>query len=469
MAELEFSFGHTGKALEALNKSLALAPRNSQALALKGFLLASQNRTRDAIAWFDRALAADSALANAWLGRGLCRIRRGDASGGREDLLVAATLEPQRALLRSYLGKAYASAGDSDRSRHELDLAKRLDPADPTAWLYSALLSEQDNRINEGVRDLEKSQELNDNRRVYRSELLLDEDRAVRSANLANIYRDAGMFDLSVREAGRAVSYDYANYSAHLFLANSYDQLRDPNRINLRYETPAESEYLVANLLAPVGAGTLSQTISQQEYGKLFERDHLGVTSSTEYLSRGAWTEKGAQFGTFGNSAYSLEAFYRTDPGQWPNNDFEERILTARFRQQFTPQDSVYAQATYYEADSGDVHQFYNPNQPFPMGPNPAVRTRENQDPIVSVGYHHEWGPGLHTLLLASRLSDRISVQDPTQLTLLVDRTGAGLDYVEPFYPAAISQRAGNLLGGTATNLATAQAQHHRWRALPDR
>ena len=34
VAELEFSFGHTGSALDALNKSLALAPRNAQALAL---------------------------------------------------------------------------------------------------------------------------------------------------------------------------------------------------------------------------------------------------------------------------------------------------------------------------------------------------------------------------------------------------------------------------------------------------
>ena len=109
VAELEFSFGHTSRALEALDKSLVLAPRNAQALALKGFLLAAQNHTGEAIGWFDQALAVDSALGNAWLGRGLCRIRRGDTAGGREDLLVAAALEPQRAELRSYLGKAYAT------------------------------------------------------------------------------------------------------------------------------------------------------------------------------------------------------------------------------------------------------------------------------------------------------------------------------------------------------------------------
>ena len=50
-------------------------------------------------------------------------------------------------------------------------------------------------RINDAVLDLEASQERNENRSLFRSRLLLDEDRAVRSANLAAIYRDAGMFD----------------------------------------------------------------------------------------------------------------------------------------------------------------------------------------------------------------------------------------------------------------------------------
>src|SRR5207253_8046809 len=126
---------------------------------------------------------------------------------------------------------------------------------------------------------LEKSQELNDDRSVFRSKLLLDQDRAVRAANLAGIYKDAGMVDVSVREASRAVNYDYGNYSAHLFLANSYDALRDPKQINLRYETPWLSELLIANLLEPVGAGPLSQYVSQQEYSRLFETNHLGVSS----------------------------------------------------------------------------------------------------------------------------------------------------------------------------------------------
>ena len=53
VAELEFSFGHIGEALNALERSLKLAPRNPEALALKGFLLGAQNRIREAITYFE--------------------------------------------------------------------------------------------------------------------------------------------------------------------------------------------------------------------------------------------------------------------------------------------------------------------------------------------------------------------------------------------------------------------------------
>jgi len=413
VAELEFSFGRTDRALEALDMSLVLAARNAQALALKGFLLAAQNKIGEAIKWFDQAIAVDSALGNAWLGRGLCRIRRGDLQGGREDLLVAAALEPQRAALRSYLGKAYADSGDYPHAAKEIQRAKDLDRNDPTAWLYGALLNQQRNRINEAIRDLERSQELNENRGVYRSRLLLDQDRAMRSANLAAIYQDAGMFDVSVREAARAVNSDYGNYSAHLFLANSYNQLRDPRLVNLRYETPANNEYLLANLLSPVGAGILSPQISQQEYSNLFERNGLGIASSTEYLSRGAWTESGAQYGNFGNTSYSFDAFYRTDPGQRANNDLEQRQLSLLVKQQITAQDTVYLQAIDSKITGGDLFQYY-----YQTNASLDVRTKEEQEPILGLGYHHEWNPGIHTLFLASWLNDTFSLTNTAQPTL---------------------------------------------------
>ncbi|HTD65359.1 MAG TPA: TonB-dependent receptor, partial [Candidatus Limnocylindria bacterium] len=327
---------------------------------------------------------------------------------GRQDLQVAATRELQRSLLRSYLGKAWSHTWDAARAEKELGLAKKFDPNDPTPWLYSAILAEQQNRMNEAVSDLEKSQELNENRSVFRSRLLLDQDKAVRSANLARIYQDAGMIDWSLREGIRAVSYNYANFSAHQFLANSYTALRDPKQINLRYEAPALSEYFIASLLSPVGATPLSQTVSQQEYTRLFDRDHFGVASSTEYFSSGDWVQAGSQYGRYGNMDYSLDAFYRTDKGQRPNNDLERTEFAGRFRQQITPQDTLYFEAQRSESDSGDLAQYYNQTNA-----SRTLRAKEVQEPNLFLGYHREWNPGVHTLFLGSRFEDDLQIRDP--------------------------------------------------------
>ena len=422
VAELEFSFGHTKQALAALDKSLTLAPRNAQAVALRGFALAAQNQIREATAEFNRAITLDGALGNAWLGRGLCKIRRGQIAEGRTDLQVAATLEPQRALFRSYLAKAWTDLGRASLAERELALAKERDANDPTAWLYSALLLQQNNRVNEAVEELEHSQDLNDNRRLYRSQLLLDQDRAVRGANLATIYRDAGMTDVSVREAATAVNADYANYSAHLFLANSYNDLRDPQGVNLRYETPYVSEFLVANLLAPVGAGTLSQQVSQQEYSKLFERDGFGLSSSTEYSSHGNWRLGAAQSGTFGNTSFAVEEFYNTQHGYRPNSDLESREFDFRLKHQFTPADSIYLQATVANSSGGNLVQYYDQAD----AANDPIRFKDRQEPVLVAGYHHEWSPNVHTLVLVSRLKDDYTVTNSLQNTVALGLDSSG-------------------------------------------
>ncbi len=414
VAELEFSAGNTDAALSVLNRGLALSPRNAQALALRGFLLSAQNKTTAALDAFEQAIAADGSLGNAWLGRGLVRIRQGDRRGGLADLQVAATLEPKRAALRSYLGKAYSHAWDNTRATKELALARKMDPNDPTAWLYSALVEQEENQINTAVRDLEQSKTLNNNRSVYRSSVLLDQDQSVRSANLASMYRDAGLNDVGVREASRAVNYDYANYSAHLFLANSYDAIRDPKLINLRYETPWLSEQLIANLLAPVGAVSLSRNISQQEYSRFFEGNRVGLSSSTEYYSSGDWAQRASQFGTLGDSSYALDVDYRTENGQRPNNDFERLTLSGKFKQQLTPADSVFVQVLGFGGDSGDLAQYYDQGNA-----SGTQRVKEIQAANVFVGYHHEWDPGSHTLVLAGRLDDEFRFRGQSRVNNL--------------------------------------------------
>src|SRR5437867_4964369 len=158
------------------------------------------------------------------------------------------------------------------------------------------------------------------------------------------------MTDPSFREAARSANIDYANFSSHLFLANSYNELRDPKQVNLRYETPWLSEFLLANLLAPVEAGALSQTVSQQEYSRLFERNRLGLVSSTEYRSNGDWQQGAAQYGLYNQFAYAVDVFYQSLNGWRANNDLDQLTWSPQLKYQVTPNDSLYLQAVIYRA-----------------------------------------------------------------------------------------------------------------------
>ncbi|MBL9126552.1 MAG: FecR domain-containing protein, partial [Verrucomicrobiales bacterium] len=427
LAELEFGLGRRGEAEAALERGVERQPDNAQARVLRGFLAAARNRIPEARAAFEDAMARDGRLGGAWLGRGLCRIREGDLAGGREDLMVASALEPQRSLYRSYLGKAFADSvlfsvpSDADRAREELALARRLDPNDPTPWLYSALVRQQENRIRDATDDLRASMDRNDRRMLYRSRFGLDQDRAVRGANLANLYADAGFRDLAFREATRAVNADYANAAAHLFLANSYDALRDPRQILLRYETPWYGEFLLANLLAPVGAGSLSQAVAQNEYSRLLERDRFGIVNRTTWTGNGDWLQQAAQFGQSGNVAYALEGQYRSEQGQAANNDLEQRHLSLATKIQAGPDDGFFLHATLQDFEAGDVLPRYDPDATIP-----GLRLRERQEPLAHLGWNHEWRPGVQTLVLVSPWNASQEYTNPSNTVPWVLRNPAG-------------------------------------------
>jgi cytochrome c-type biogenesis protein CcmH/NrfG len=431
VAELEFSFGRIGAAKSALDSALKFSPRNAQAWALRGFIEAAQQHIPQARAAFQNAIDLDPALGNAWLGRGLVRLRQGEATEGKSDLQTAAALEPNRSVLRSYLGKGFDQQKDDKNAERELTLAKKLDAADPTPWLYSALVLRQQLRFNEAVDELEHSIALNDNRRVYRSKMLLDQDRAVRSSSLATIYQNAGLDEVSVREAAQAVNYDYANYSAHLFLSDSFNALRDPTDFNLRYDTPWLNELLLANLLAPPGAGTLSRNVSQHEYSKLFESDRFGLSTETEYNSLGQFKEIASQFASHGGTSYSLDLDYRHNDGVRPNNDLSRIEWFSQIKQQITAKDSVMAFIEYRDYDAGDNFQYYDPA----ASARPDFRYTEEQKPNVLAGFRHEWTPDIHTLILGGWLQNdqRFGDKNTSQLILTTNSSGVSSASSLPF------------------------------------
>ena len=431
VAELEFDFGHRNASRDALARAAKLSPHNASAVALKGFIALADNQPRRALDYFDKALVLDASLPTAWLGHALANAALGWDREARRELQITAALEPRRAIYRSYLGKAWSQIGEDKLAGKEFLLAQSLDPADPTAWLYSALHEFQTHQINDAVADLEHSMELNDNRSVFRPRLQLDRDRAMRSADLATIYDTAGLTEAGQAAAYRAVDESYSDFASHLFLANSLASQEDPQQFNLRLETPRESELLVANLLAPPGGGNLSQLLSQQDHLQNFDPRPFGLSSQTGYSSRGDWDEEATAFGQYRDFSYAFDALYAGQNGQQPNNSLHETQFGFHARQQITPADSMYFSIETLERYNGDLAQYYNPTNAIT-----GLHAREKQEPNLFVGWNHEWEPGSHTLLLFSRLTDRLSLTNPEPSVLFIQQNGSGLVGVDadPFF-----------------------------------
>ena len=89
----------------------------------------------------------------------------------------------------------------------------------------------------------------------------------------------------------------------------------------------------------------------------------LGVFSQTTYFSRGAWLETRRNSARSDNLAYSLDAYYYTDPGFRPNNDFHRQLGFLRHCQvsDRSPKDTVFFQVQLErtEVDAGDVLEHY--------------------------------------------------------------------------------------------------------------
>jgi outer membrane receptor protein involved in Fe transport len=418
VAELEFSFGRSGRAIAAVDKALAFSPRNAQAISLKGYLELSRNRLPEARKFFAEAIAIDPALGNAWLGQGLASFQIRDREEGLRLITIAAAVEPNRAFLRSYLGKGFAEARKDRRAAHELGLARRLDPGDPTPLLYQALLDQRGNAYNRGIANLEQSIALNGNRSIFRSGFLLDKDRSVRESNLAAFYQNVGMTEVSLEEARRSVVSDYLNPSAHLFLSNSAAALRDPRRVSLRQETSWFNELLMANVLSPAGSALLPQNISQQEYTELFDSRRFGFTNRTNYRGDGEFLSTGTARWRLERTSFALDYDIFTADGFRPNEDVERHTAYLQMRHALTPRDSVYFHLKFQDFKGGDLRQLHDP-----AAFDPDFRVEQEQSPVTMVSYQHEWSPESRTLALGGALTDRIRSRNAgaTSFAMLID------------------------------------------------
>ena len=104
------------------------------------------------------------------------------------------------------MGKTYDAEHRAKLPASQLELAKRFDPADPTPWLYDALVKLSRNQPVEALDDLLGAIDRNDNRATLQGRLAMDADLATRSAGTAHVMRELGFEQLAMVQGWSAIA-----------------------------------------------------------------------------------------------------------------------------------------------------------------------------------------------------------------------------------------------------------------------
>ena len=369
-AELWLSQGYLSEALDAAKRAEALNPREARVQTILGFAYLTQIKIKQAQAAFEHGIALNSSDPLSRLGLGLAKIRQGKLADGRQEIEIAATLDPGNALIRSYLGKAYYEEKRGGKAAIQFNLAKKLDPKDPTPYSYDAVMKQTRNRPVEALHDEQTAIALNDNRAVYRSRLLLDEDLSSRSVSQGRIAVDLGFGQLALSEGWKSVNADPTNYSAQRFLADNYAAL--PNS-----EIARQSALLLSQLLQPlntnpvqpsltdrsaVSPGTSPTNPAYNEYSQLFDRNQARLIASGIVGNHNTLGDEVIATGLYDRYSLSVGQYRLRTDGYRENAGLDQKIFDSFVQVALTPKLSIQGEARSNKTQNGDLGLRFDPD-----------------------------------------------------------------------------------------------------------
>ena len=401
LAELWSSFGYLGKALAAAKTAVKLDPSLARTQMVLGFAYLTQVKTTMSRAAFEKAIELDQADPLSRLGLGLAKIRDGDLKAGGREIEIAASLDPNNSLVRSYLGKVYFEKKQTGLDEREYAIAKELDPNDPTPWFYDAIAKQTTNRPVEALQNLQKARELNDNRAVYRSRLLLDSDLAARSAALARIYSNLGFQQRALFEGWMSVNADPSNFSAHRFLADSY-------AARPRHEIARVSELLQSQLLQPINITPIQPRLAESnqflisaggpgalsfnEFNPIFNRNRIAAQGSGLAGENETYGGEGVVSGIYNRFSFSSGYTYFETDGWRKNADQTDKIANVFGQLELTYKTSIQAEYRYRDNKRGDSQLRFFEDDFLPR------IEQEDKTNLVRAGFRHAFSPG-HDLI----------------------------------------------------------------------
>jgi len=405
LAELQLAVGRFDQALATIDRAVGITPDNSRVKAVHGFVHLTRVEIDEAQAAFTRAVELDQAMPLARLGLGLSQIRRGQVAAGRAEIEIGAALDTSNSMIRSYLGKAFFEERRDSQAGRQYQIAKELDPADPTPWFYDAIRKQTDNRPVEALKDLQQSIALNDNRAVYRSRFLLDDDLAARSASLGRIYQDLGFQQLALSEGWKSVAAQPGNFSAHRFLSDSY-------RVLPRHEIARVSELLQSQLLQPLNINPVQPQLGRSdlavlqgagpgqaalnEYNSLFLRNRFALQASGVVGSNETLGDELVHSAVYNKLSYSIGQYYYKTDGIRENNDQRYEIYNGYAQGMVSPKTSWMFEIRYDEDEYGDLTMVIDPAV---YDYSPTLR-QSFEEKSARAGFRHDFRP--HSTLVGT-------------------------------------------------------------------
>ncbi|MCU7934646.1 MAG: FecR domain-containing protein [Candidatus Thiodiazotropha sp. (ex Dulcina madagascariensis)] len=366
LAEIWLMHGETQAAQLAATQAVSIDPTLSLAHTVLGFASLRKVDLDTAKAAFEKAISLDSAAPLPHLGLGLAKIRQGVLEAGREAIETAVLLDPNSALLRSYMGKAYYEEKRNGLAAEQFAMAKALDPNDPTAWFYDSILLQSVNRPVEALQAQQQAIGLNDNRGVYRSRQLLDQDEAARSVALGRIYSDLNFEQQARYQATRALAQDPGNHSAHRLLADSYSGITN-------LDAARQSELLQSKMTQPLNLDPLQPQLSNSnlglldgngpgdlsynEYNPLFTRNGLALQLDASIAEKNTWSNDAIVAGLYDRFAFSLGQYHTETDGFRANAEYEQDIYNVFAQFALSDNTSLQIEVSNSEEQKGDVSQ----------------------------------------------------------------------------------------------------------------
>ncbi|MCU7929044.1 MAG: FecR domain-containing protein [Candidatus Thiodiazotropha sp. (ex Dulcina madagascariensis)] len=366
LAEIWLMHGETQAAQLAATQAVSIDPTLSLAHTVLGFASLRRVDLDTAKAAFEKAISLDSAAPLPHLGLGLAKIRQGALEAGREAIETAVLLDPNSAPLRSYMGKAYYEEKRNGLAAEQFAMAKALDPNDPTAWFYDSILLQSVNRPVEALQAQQQAIGLNDNRGVYRSRQLLDQDEAARSVALGRIYSDLNFEQQARYQATRALAQDPGNHSAHRLLADSYSGITN-------LDAARQSELLQSKMTQPLNLDPLQPQLSNSnlglldgngpgdlsynEYNPLFTRNGLALQLDASIAEKNTWSNDAIVAGLHDRFAFSLGQYHTETDGFRTNADYEQDIYNSFAQFALSDTTSFQIEVSNSEEQKGDVTQ----------------------------------------------------------------------------------------------------------------